>query len=576
MFESGRSILEDDGFDDILASRTRGSWDDEPEFESNNDVSPESSVGEPEEILEDLEEEVPVENPPSPVNHAMSSLFLWPFRNAEQNTRMEASQANDDAPEPPLLKVASSETTKSEELPTTELVSMRVELKEEEDGIEVVPFDERIPPSDGIQVPFHECPLKVETFISIGSKEINEKEEEDYGDVLAPIEEEDSDASKNSRYECLEITEEEEESSEKENASSDATPWDQRSRALMEGTSSRPQSSIDDLVANLETLARRLDALSDGIEECRSIDSASFSVHQINSKCSTECADSLLRTLSAEREYEFRPETRNDEVEQSRSADCLSEECRSEEELLVPTGRDSKMYHPPSVSHKSTPIKRDIEDLADPSFDEIQEIRAAESANSILQGAPSLEETPPSLEETPPSLEETLPSLEETPPSLEETPPSLEETPPSLEEPSPSLEEASPSLEETSPSIKATSPSSDEISPSHDETSVTPSILKTTPPASHDEVSEGTSSKKVSFSEQLYETCPSSHSELDFDYMRHSFDEDNVVVDKMGRSYRRVIKDSQEYEDASVDYYPYEYESRRRSRSWFSLLAQAK
>ena len=480
--DEGGAVLEN--FDDILSVRTRTSWEGgEREFENDNDVSPDSSVGAPEDVEDDIEDEkVHTKDSSSPINNEYSTLFPWPFHHNEEEA-------------PKLQRVDSIQTFRDDEISLTtsilEVDTLRLEKFEgpTSEGVEQAPFD-------GIEVPYDECPLPAESAESTESNESAEIYEEalpsmasapeepeayiveDSSFMLSTIHEEGSgDLSKNSRYSVVgkdTEEEEEEELSDKENTIKESPRSSERPHA------GATPASIDSMVNDLEALARRLDAISDEIEQCRSMDSINSKLPQTNrkeeGKCSNECSASLLRTLSAETPAELSLEAHKNEVRQ----------CRSAEAQQKHVGKRSKVFHPPAMPDRKAVIKKDLSVIADPSFDEIQHVRSTESVNSILKV-----------------------------------------------------------------------------------------------PNSHDDVFVS-ESKKVRFSEVVCEACPSSHSELDFDYMRHSFDEDKAssvdskFVAKRSKQDYNDTKDNREEFDDSIDEDLYEDDEYERPNSWYSLLVQAK
>lgn len=540
-------------FDDILSARTPTSWDEADVldvFEFENDVSPDSSVGNPEDIKEDVK--ACTEEPSSP-NTVLFSFFPWPFTSPDDTTTVEAPRRVQDT-----VPVVSSA-----QLPP----------RRHNEDVTEVPFDERIPLSDGVEVPFDECPLSVDKVESSGPTEpahpsstarTPEEESENYGIEYDSIEQQHDESPNGSQYECLE-KDDEEEHSDKENVFSSDTLLTERPQMGLSSGRSLNRSSIDALVSNLEAVARRMDALSDEIEECRTMDSASLMMQQ---STSIDHSESLNRTFLVKKEVQSNVETHVDEIEECRSEDVAPliqapsdgiEECRSldsasfvvkrtssieyteslirklskdrdclenpEDEIeeylsgdvSVPKIREGKVFHPPSTLEKPTRIAKDIDNLEDPSFDEIQEIRTIDTANSILE----------TIDETAVSSLEKVHELE------------------TIEPP-------------THKSFKKES--SEAPTPSRDEASVA-------------------SSKKVSFAEELYETCPSSTSDLAFDYMHHDLNEED------GKVKHKYIKDSQDmYDDDTVDeesvdddslFEVHEY-GRNKQSPWFSFLVQAK
>ena len=107
-------------------------------FENDNDVSPDSSVGEPEKIKEDIE--IYVEEPKKPVTSSFS-FFPWPFNTPDDKADERAKSK--------IQLQSFGQAMSPRDTQNTEAAD--------------VPFDERIPPSDGVEVPFDECPLTVES-----------------------------------------------------------------------------------------------------------------------------------------------------------------------------------------------------------------------------------------------------------------------------------------------------------------------------------------------------------------------------------------------------------------------------
>ena len=348
--------------------------------------------------------------------------------------------------------------------------------------------------------------------------------------------------------------------SDKENEVS-ATVSTQRPQVGLSSPTSRDTSSIDDLVNNLEAVARRIDALSDEIAECRTMDSTSVMMQK---STSVDFSESLVMgKLSVDREFKVNDMKVADEVEQCRSeeveplASVLSdgiEECRTmdstgskvkrtssieyTESLIrklstdkdcmdipddevdeddsgaalsgIPMNGDAKIFHPPSSSRKKTRITKDIDNLEDHLFDEIHQIRSIDTINSILE---EVDKPIDSIEPT-----EVINELE----TIDQEPPKR-------------------------------------------------SLLKkgVVPSTScRDEMSLSSSSKKVRFAEEIYETCPSSTSDLDFDYMKHAFDgEDGKDM------YDEASVDEESNEDSLFEESD---NTGEKSSPWFSFLLQAK
>lgn len=434
--------IEDDDFDAILATRTRTSWDqDDAEFENTNDVSPDNSVGNPEEADMEVVDNASVqgqEDNEAPV------LFPWPFnppaaeQAADPSSDVDAYRGNAIDQNTSLPQAAQSESTK----------------KIVHHLLYEVPFDEPIPRSDGFGVPFDDRLLcnEVETvkhaesvdhsqegppLMDLASKEETETfvVEECSGSLLPTVVEDD--LSKKSRrvdadqkYGYF----------DKKNEMIE-TSLSQSPRVLLER--SNAQGSIDNMFTNVESMYQRIDTRSDNIQDYHTLGAVnSFS----QTASSAECTDAMMRNQSTEKDdIAMTNETPFDEIQASRSSD---------EDVLKTTRSNSKnkVFHPPSMHEKNTKIARDMEALEDPSFDDFQEIRRAESTNSILKCSKT---------------------------------------------------------------------------PSHDESSAT-------------------LSKRVSFAENLYETCPSYQSDLALDYMHHNFEDEGKPCHK-----NVIFEDNDEEESSS-------------------------
>jgi hypothetical protein len=529
-------------FDDILAARTPTSWDqDEDVFVNDNDVSPDSSVGEPDENKEDIE--IYVEERKKPETCSFS-FFPWSFNTPDDKVD-ETRQVQET-------------TTNASDMAMSPRDTQNTEAAE-------VPLDESIPPSDRVKVPFDECPLTVESAQSSGRSLTVEKVSEVESDSPfgQPIQKENSPlvtVSGNNKS-----SESEDGHPGKENEVS-ATVLTQRLQVGLSNPTFRDVSSTDALVNNLEAVARRIDALSDEIEEYRAMDSTSV---KLQKSTSWDCSESLIvGKLSIDGDFKGIDTKVADEIEQCRSGEVVDplgpelsdaiedfiEACRTmdstgsnvkktssveyTESLIRKLSTDNdcmdtpddeveedssgaglsgisimkgRIYHPPSSSHKKTLITKDIDSLDErPLFDEIQK-----SSISTATSLPKTFDVPTVSIERPTEITHKLETIDQEPPRR--------------------------------------------------------AILKkevVTPTSSRDEMSLTSSLKKVSFAQELFETCPSSTSDLDFDYMKHAFEGEN------GKN--RCDEASVDEESIEESFFEEsEYADRNRS-PWFSLLLQAK
>jgi hypothetical protein len=334
-----------------------------------------------------------------------------------------------------------------------------------------------------------------------------------------------------------------------------ATVLTQQPQVGLSSPTSRDASSTDAFVNNLGVVAQRIDALSDEIEEYRAMESTSVKLEKSTSRDGSESL--IMGKLSIDEDFKANDIKVADEIEQCRSGevDPLGPELSDAIEDFIEACRTmdstgSKVKKTSSVEYTESLIRKlsTDNDCMDTPDDEVEE----DSSDAGLSGISIMEGRiyhPPSSSHKKTLITKDNGNLQK---SSISTATSLPKT----------LDVRTVSIEPTEITHKLET--IDQEPPQR-------ATLKkevVTPTASRDEMSLTSSLKKVSFAQELCETCPSSTSDLDFDYMKHAFEGENgknrcdeASVDE--ESIEETFFEESEYVD-------------RNGSPWFSLLLQAK